>query len=306
MKHFLLKQGGWEVDAKTYKVSWTEEAYRIHEVPLSSKLPLEKAIDFFHPDDRPKLETAIQKAFDHGQPYDMELRFITAKGKDLWTHTTCKPIIVDGKTVKLTGAFQDITDRKRVEIDLEKSKARISTLMSNLPSMAYQCKMDEQWTMLFVNDACKQLTGYLPAQLIHNKDISYYELIHPDDRVFVRQHVEKALNAGKHFELEYRIISADGKEKWVWERGVQGASQDHGTKLLEGIIHDITDRKHTEEELQKYQSKLEKLVKKRTYELEEKNKDLERFNKLFIGREFRIKELKDKVKEWEKAVGSRQ
>jgi len=66
---------------------------------------------------------------------------------------------------------------------------------------------------------------------------------------------------------------------------------------------DITELKQAEEELKKHQDHLEELVKERTAELEEANKELKRFNKLFVGREFRIKELKDKVKELEKKLG---
>ncbi len=123
----MAKIGGWEVDAKTLEVIWTEETYRIHEVPLDQKPPLQEAINFYHPDDRPKLETAIQKALEHGEPYDMEIRFITAKGKNLWTHTICKPIIVDGKTVKLSGTFQDITERKQAEEELQKRMNELET-----------------------------------------------------------------------------------------------------------------------------------------------------------------------------------
>ncbi len=65
------------------------------------------------------------------------------------------------------------------------------------------------------------------------------------------------------------------------------------------IIRDITLRKRAEDELKKYREHLKELVKERTKELEEKNVELEHFNSLFVGREFRIKELKEKVKELE-------
>ena len=68
------------------------------------------------------------------------------------------------------------------------------------------------------------------------------------------------------------------------------------------ILRDITDRKKSEEELKKHRDHLEKLVKERTTELEKANEELRRFNKLFVGREFRIKELKDNVKELEKEL----
>jgi len=63
------------------------------------------------------------------------------------------------------------------------------------------------------------------------------------------------------------------------------------------IFEDITDRKKNEEELTKYRENLEELIKEKTSELQESNKELVRYNKLFIGREFRIKELRDQVKE---------
>jgi len=62
----------------------------------------------------------------------------------------------------------------------------------------------------------------------------------------------------------------------------------------------LDERRKVEDELEKHREHLEELVKERTVELEKKNVELERFNKLFIGREFRIKELRDKVKELEK------
>jgi len=66
------------------------------------------------------------------------------------------------------------------------------------------------------------------------------------------------------------------------------------------VFSDITERKEAEAELAKHREHLEELVKERTEELEEKNKKLEKFNDLFVNREFRIKELKDKVKELER------
>jgi len=72
-----------------------------------------------------------------------------------------------------------------------------------------------------------------------------------------------------------------------------------GQLLYHGIIRDITEKKKAEEELKKHREHLEELVQERTKELDEKNKELKRYNRLFEGRELRIKELRDKVKELE-------
>ncbi|HAT63621.1 MAG TPA: PAS domain-containing sensor histidine kinase, partial [Flavobacteriaceae bacterium] len=64
-----------------------------------------------------------------------------------------------------------------------------------------------------------------------------------------------------------------------------------------GIIRDITDRKKVEDELEKHKNNLEELVKQRTEEVSLKNEELQRMNKLFVGRELKMKELKNLIKE---------
>jgi len=128
----IAKVGGWELDALTFEVRWTDETYRIHEVPLDYKPPLQEAINFFHPDDRGKLADAIQRALDNGEPYDMEIRFITAKGNHLWTRTVCQPQMVDGKVSKLKGIFIDITERKRAEEQIKQNLKEKETLLREL------------------------------------------------------------------------------------------------------------------------------------------------------------------------------
>ncbi|WP_051327166.1 response regulator [Desulfatibacillum aliphaticivorans] len=111
----MAKVGGWEIDVATMDLRWTDVTYDIHEIPKAYKPTLEEAVSFFHEEDRPKLETAIKSAVENGEPYDMELRFTTAKGRQLWTHTKCSPVIENGRVVRLLGTFQDITASKTAQ-----------------------------------------------------------------------------------------------------------------------------------------------------------------------------------------------
>ncbi len=95
---------------------------------------------------------------------------------------------------------EDVTERKRAEEALQESQRALATLMSNLPGMAYRCRNDEFWTMEFVSQGCKELTGYAPSELIHNAKIAYEELIHPEDRAVVRKKVQEALARRRPFE----------------------------------------------------------------------------------------------------------
>ncbi|MCZ6633459.1 MAG: PAS domain S-box protein [bacterium] len=137
-------------------------------------------------------------------------------------------------------------ERKRVEAELEESRRSLSTLMGNLPGMAYRCRKDENWTMEFVSEGCLNLTGYQPSELIGNQKSSFERLIYADDQKRVRETVDIALQNKRSFQMTYRITTADGEEKWVWEQGCGVFSQEGDFLGLEGFITDITERRETE------------------------------------------------------------
>ncbi|MEJ2737705.1 MAG: PAS domain S-box protein, partial [Anaerolineae bacterium] len=110
----MARVGGWELNVETSEVVWTEEVYRIHEVPTDFQPVLEQALAFYDPEDRSVLEGAIQRASETGEPWDLELRFITAKGNRLWVRAIGKAERQDGRVVRLSGTFQDITERKHL------------------------------------------------------------------------------------------------------------------------------------------------------------------------------------------------
>ncbi len=142
-------------------------------------------------------------------------------------------------------------ERKQVKKALQETKRRFTTLIDNLPGMAYRCLNDQNWTMEFVSEGCFDLTDYKPDDLIGNQTLSYNDLIHSDDQDSVWMQVQDALAERKPFQLVYRIRTATGREKWVWEQGI-GVYSEEGTLLaLEGFITDITERKRLENALEK-------------------------------------------------------
>ena len=141
---------------------------------------------------------------------------------------------------------RQIADRKKAEEEAQESERLISTLMKNLPGMVYRCRNDRNWTMTFVSDGCVNLTGYAPQDLIGNRIRSFNDLIHSDDREMVWKQVQEAVFQHRPYQLQYRIQTATGNEKWVWEQGT-GVYSDEGELLaLEGFINDITERKTAE------------------------------------------------------------
>lgn len=118
----ISKVGGWEVDLLTNRPYWSKATYDIHEVDYNYQPDLESAIDFFHPDYREAIRTAVERAGKFGEPYEMELQFTTAKKRLIWVKAYGEPVYNDlGEIVKLRGIFMDIDHVKRSEIDLKKS-----------------------------------------------------------------------------------------------------------------------------------------------------------------------------------------
>ena len=142
----------------------------------------------------------------------------------------------------------NLVAQSEVEQSLRENERRLKTLLSNLPGMAYRCKNDRDWTLEFVSDGCEALTGYLATDLVGVGARTYNSLIHPDDQDQVWTEVQGALKRGLPYRLTYRIVPADGREKWVWEQGV-GVYSDDNLEALEGFITDITPQKTAERTL---------------------------------------------------------
>ncbi len=114
--------GGWEFDLRTSRILWSAHTRRIHEVDDDFEPSLPRGISFYTPEARAILDIAIERAISQGSPWDLELPFVTAKGRDLWVRTFGVADRVDGVTVRLSGAFQDITEYRRHRVELSHEK----------------------------------------------------------------------------------------------------------------------------------------------------------------------------------------
>ena len=138
-------------------------------------------------------------------------------------------------------------ERRHVDEELAESHRVLATLMGNLPGMVYRCRNDKDWTLEFASDGCLELTGYSPEDFISTRQISYGQLIHAEDQELVWNQVQAGVREQRAFQLTYRITTAKGEQKWVWEQG-RGVFSPQGELLvLEGFITDITERKRAEE-----------------------------------------------------------
>jgi diguanylate cyclase (GGDEF)-like protein/PAS domain S-box-containing protein len=111
----IAKVGGWEFDTELQKLVWTKEVYHIHEVDESYEPTVSKGIAFYVPASRPIIERAVQRAIEYGEPFDVELEIVTAKGNHRWVHANGKVDQERGTKKIISGTFQDVTERRQAE-----------------------------------------------------------------------------------------------------------------------------------------------------------------------------------------------
>jgi len=158
---------------------------------------------------------------------------------------------------------EESLEEKQEEKALRDSEEHYRTMIGNLPGFVYRCENDRDWTMSFISDGCRDITGYAPEDFLHNKRLAFNDIIRPDYRERTWLNVQDGVQQKKAFQHEYPIVVANGEtDHWVWERG-RGIFSDAGQLLyIEGFITDITDRKRAEEESRREQAFFDQLVER--------------------------------------------
>jgi PAS domain S-box-containing protein len=171
-----------------------------------------------------------------------------------WNEFVINPVFnAEGQVDRVAVFSRDITEKKQFVDLLEnqnqilKEKDRIqNTLIANLPGFVYRCANDQNWTMIYISEACEKITGHSPDDFIKNNRITFNDIVHPDFQEPLWNKWQELLKVKGVFREEYQIIHANGDLRWVWEQGRGIFSENDELLFLEGFIEDITQRKQAE------------------------------------------------------------
>ncbi|MGV8120207.1 MAG: PAS domain-containing protein [Candidatus Xenobiia bacterium LiM19] len=285
----MARVGAWRFDPETQELYWSGETHRIHEVPPCYKPNLADGIRFYHPDDRAIIEKAMERALYQEEPFDLELRFITARGNELWVNAICAPQVSDGKTVMLTGTFQDITTRKKTEEELRSHRERLEDLVQERTAALEKLNAELQESEARYRGMFENMTSAVAVyEAVDNGEDFIFRDFNPTAEKI--EQVRKGELLGKRVldvfpgAREFGIFRVFQR---VWATGsseylpasLYRDSRDPGTwrdnwvfKLPDGrvaaVYNDVSERMKADEELDRYRGRLEEIVAERTSDLE--------------------------------------
>jgi diguanylate cyclase (GGDEF)-like protein/PAS domain S-box-containing protein len=116
------------------------------------------------------------------------------------------------------------------------------SVVANIPGAVYRCACVDAWPIRFISDYIELLCGYPAADFVDNAVRTYGSIIHPDDRPYVAEEIDRALQVGAPYAIQYRVLHADGGLRWISERGSAILSESGERLWLDGVLLDVTDQ----------------------------------------------------------------
>ncbi|MFZ4740716.1 MAG: PAS domain-containing protein, partial [Bacteroidales bacterium] len=233
------KIGGWEFDVESNKQIWTDEVFHILEIDTTHGAPdVPEGIGFIAPEYQPMALLGIQRAIEFGEPYNQEWQVITAKGNKCWINAIATPYQENGKTISISGSFQDITKRKQVEDELKESEERFKNMFERHSSIMLLIE-PETGKIIGANEASVMFYGYSKTELLAMR-IDEVNMLSVEQIKIER---EKAIHEERnYFVFPHRLANGELRTVEVHSSPIVLKNQ----RILFSIIHDITERKLAE------------------------------------------------------------
>src|SRR5580692_2605293 len=258
--------GYWDWNVETNVVVWSDETYRIFGVERGER-PLDFAMvrALVHPEDREALYSTVDAELDAGVHPVADFRIVTPSGEVRTVHAITSKLWSalpgdpdkgkSGKTNRLFGTVQDITELKRAEDarhdlsrDLQESRAWLEEAQ-RVSHLGYWV-WDLDSNRVIWSEETSRIFGLAPQ--VGSMDIAAVgEMFHPDDREAVFRTAEEAIRSGTRADSEHRLIRPNGEMRVVHSLGDLKRDSSGRPRQMFGTTQDITDRKRAEEALQR-------------------------------------------------------
>ncbi len=245
--------------------------------------PAQSILHLINEQTRASAEDIVARVLREGQTIALanHTALIARDGREVPIEDSAAPIRdAAGNLAGAVLVFHDVTQRRRAQEALRESEQRLSTLGDNLPGGAiYQHlqQSDGRVRYVYMSAGIQKLVGMTAEKVMADAE-AFRQLIIEEDRPRCAAAEEKSAREMSPFDCEFRERTVAGDIKWVHCLSTPRRLE-NGVILWDGVVTDITERKRAETALRA------------------SNEELNRFNKVAVGRELRMIELKKQVNE---------
>ena len=243
----MARVGGWELDLGTMQPYWSLENCRIHEVDPPVAPGLEQALDFYAPEAREVIRSALQASIAQGSSWDLELPMVTARGRPIWVRTQGFAEMHEGKAVRLQGALHDITERKLAQEALRLSDIALKAISQGVLIAGADRRI------LSANAAFLAITGYPEAQVL-GRDCRFLQGPLTDSATV--DAMRRALAENREFSGEILNYRQDGSS--FWNELTISPVRDAQGRLTHyiSVTRDVSARRHSDQALRASEQQL--------------------------------------------------
>jgi PAS domain S-box-containing protein len=235
-----LGVGTWELDLATNELHWSDVTHQIHETdPATYKPRLAEGLSYYHEESIPILTDAVNDLSQHGYPYDLRLRFVTAKGRHRWVRTTATAKKINNEVVRVYGTFEDITEQREQVRTLVRFKEIVDLAQEGI------VELDCTGLVTYANSKIASLLD-LPVQQLLGKP--FLRFVVPEQRESAREILLSSSDTQGDIR-DCKLVTASGRN--VWSRFSVRRQCDPAGPLHYSIalVTDISQDKRREESL---------------------------------------------------------
>ncbi|MBO6586867.1 MAG: PAS domain S-box protein [Gracilimonas sp.] len=215
----IAKIGAWEYDLIKNELHWTEATKQIHEVDTDYKPNVDEALKFYKEgESRERINEVVENAIENGEPYDVELQIITAKGNEKWVRAMGKAEFSGDTCVRIYGSFQDINAKKITEQSLMKSlndqetmlmeihhrvKNNLALVSGFLQLQAFQTDSEETFNLLSDSQSRIKSISLIHEQLYQSESFSQISMKENIQKLV--QHVESSVPTETDVRIKLKV-----------------------------------------------------------------------------------------------------
>lgn len=200
-----------------------------------------------HEDDRERVAAAEEEADRSGERFLAEYRLVRKDGRVVWIHDEAIPVVGDdGMPLYWQGVMIDFTERRQAEERLREAEERYQSLVEKSPAATYMDEPEGYGVTVYVSPQIVDLLGYPVEDWLKDPDF-WLDHVYEDDRSMVIAAEDRCDVTGDPFELEYRMVRADGEVVWIQDAAIQVRDESGQLRYWHGLMWDITERRKNRE-----------------------------------------------------------